>query len=87
MIILKENYERFFGSLKEKKLNVSSISDDSKTFIKDMLDNPDEVYNKREVDSIINSLSDDGVSKSTMKSLYKKSKWQFLDAIEDLLNY
>jgi hypothetical protein len=41
----------------------------------------------RVVKMTINSLSDDGVSSSAMMKIYKKSKWQFLDALEDLLKY
>ena len=55
--------------------------------IKSMLDNPDDVHNSRDVNQIIDSLDEDGLSKSAMMKIYKKSKWQFLDAIEDLLKY
>jgi uncharacterized protein YcnI len=88
MINFREQYERIGGKqLTEKRFNVSSISDGSKLLIKSILKEPDDVYDMRVVKMTINSLSDDGVSSSAMMKIYKKSKWQFLDALEDLLKY
>ncbi len=88
MINFREQYKRIGGKqLTEKRFNVSSISDASKDMIKIMLDNPDDVNYKYRVKQIIDSLDEDGLSSSAMMKIYKKSKWQFLDAIEDLLKY
>ena len=84
---LETSTEKHKVNINEKRFNVSSISDGSKLLIKSMLDEPDDVYNMRDVKMIISSVSDDGVSSSAMMKIYKKSKWQFLDALEDLLKY